>query len=208
MTTSQRAAEGLISSVLRRQSRGLHPRVEPRPRRAPATRPTAALLVMDVEREVPDRRPGEVVDRAAEAVVAARQVGMMVVFVRAAPRAGDDSAGHPDLAPLLGEPIVTTRRVSAFSGTDLEVLMRVRRARSLVLCGIATSGVVLSTLRAAADLDFELTVLRDACADADPEVHRILLDKVFPQQAEVIDVATWATGLTGHVVVFPGRISS
>ena len=51
---------------------------------------------------------------------------------------------------------------------------------------------MLSTLRAAADLDYRLTVLRDACADADEEVHRVLLDKVFPRQAEVVDVAAWA----------------
>jgi nicotinamidase-related amidase len=62
---------------------------------------------------------------------------------------------------------------------------------------------VLSTLRAAADLDFELTVLRDACADADPEVHRVLLDKVFPRQAEVVDVAAWAAGLADEAAA-PG----
>jgi len=38
-------------------------------------------------------------------------------------------------------------------------------------------------------------VLRDACADADREVHRVLLDKVFPRQAEVVDVAEWASAL-------------
>jgi nicotinamidase-related amidase len=59
---------------------------------------------------------------------------------------------------------------------------------------------VLSTLRAAADLDFELTVLRDACADTDPEVHRVLLDKVFPRQARVIDAAAWAAGLAHQTV--------
>ena len=59
----------------------------------------------------------------------------------------------------------------------------VPRADSLVLTGIATSGVVLSTLRQAADLDYGLTVLVDACADADPEVHRVLTEKVFPRQA-------------------------
>ena len=58
---------------------------------------------------------------------------------------------------------------------------------SLVLAGISTSGVVLSTLRQAADLDFGLSVLRDACADADEEVHRVLCEKVFPRQAEVLD---------------------
>jgi len=65
-----------------------------------------------------------------------------------------------------------------------------------VLCGIATSGVVLSTLRQAADLDYRLTVLRDACADAEAEVHRVLTEKVFPRQADVVDVAHWAAAPT------------
>jgi len=63
--------------------------------------------------------------------------------------------------------------------------------RTLVLAGIATSGVVLSTLRQAADLDYGLVVLRDACADADEEVHRVLLDKVFARQADVLTVDEW-----------------
>ena len=62
--------------------------------------------------------------------------------------------------------------------------------------GIATSGVVLSTLRQAADLDYRLTVLRDACADADAEVHRVLTEKVFPRQADVVDVAHWVAAPT------------
>jgi nicotinamidase-related amidase len=203
---------------MREQSRALHAGVQSHRDREPMTESTTALLVMDVQRGIADRHPGDVVDRAAEAVRAARDAGMVVIFVRVAFRPGhpevsrhnrtfaalreaagamleDDTVIHPALAPLPGEPIVTKRRVSAFAGSDLDVLLRAREARSLVLCGIATSGVVLSTLRAAADLDFELTVLRDACADADPEVHRVLLDKVFPRQADVIDVAAWAAGL-------------
>jgi nicotinamidase-related amidase len=50
----------------------------------------------------------------------------------------------------------------------------------------------LSTLRQAADLDYGLIVLADACLDADPEVHRVLTEKVFPRQAEVSTVAQWA----------------
>src|SRR5215472_9808442 len=50
----------------------------------------------------------------------------------------------------------------------------------LVLAGIATSGVVLSILRQAAELDYRLTVLADGCLDADPEVHKVLLGKEFP----------------------------
>ena len=61
----------------------------------------------------------------------------------------------------------------------------------LVLTGIATSGVVLSTLREAADKDYRITVLSDCCADRDEEVHRVLTTKVFPNQADVLTVAEW-----------------
>jgi nicotinamidase-related amidase len=81
--------------------------------------------------------------------------------------------------------------VSAFAGSDLDVVLRGLGAGTLVLAGIATSGVVLSTLRQAADLDYRLIVLADACLDADPEVHRVLTEKVFPRQAEVSTVAQW-----------------
>ena len=90
---------------------------------------------------------------------------------------------------------MTKRRISAFTGSDLEVLLRGYGASSLVLAGVATSGVVLSTVRQAADLDFELMVLSDACADRDPEVHTVLTEKVFPKQATVLTVADWTTSL-------------
>jgi nicotinamidase-related amidase len=218
MTRSQRAADGMLTSMVRQYTRRLHPHVHSHHDREPMTDSAAVLLVMDVQRGIADRyRDTDVVDRAAAAVGAARDAGVPVIFVRVAFRPGhpevsvrnrrfaalrvagglleDDSAIDPALSPLPGDPIVTKRRVSAFAGSDLDVLLRALGARSLVLCGIATSGVVLSTLRAASDLDFELVVLRDACADADPDVHRVLLDKVFPTQADVIDVAAWAASL-------------
>ena len=81
------------------------------------------------------------------------------------------------------------RRVSAFAGSDVGVILRAGQTDHLVLTGIATSGVVLSTLRQAADLDFGLAVLADGCLGSDPEVHRVLTDKVFPRQADVTTVA-------------------
>jgi nicotinamidase-related amidase len=90
---------------------------------------------------------------------------------------------------------VTKLRVSAFAGSDLEVVLRSGGIDSLVLAGIATSGVVLSTLRQAADLDYELTVLADGCLDGDPEVHRVLTEKVFPRQADVVSIADWVASL-------------
>jgi nicotinamidase-related amidase len=61
----------------------------------------------------------------------------------------------------------------------------------LVRVGFCPSGVVLSTVREAADLDYRITVLADLCLDADEEVHRVLTEKVFPRQATVIDSTQW-----------------
>jgi len=82
--------------------------------------------------------------------------------------------------------VVRKTRVGAFSTTDLDQQLRDRGIDTLVLGGISTSGVVLSTLRDAADRDYRLLVLADLCADGDPEVHRVLLEKVFPRQADVV----------------------
>lgn len=185
--------------------------------RGPAAQ-TQALLVMDVQNGVVGRfaeQAGPFLDTLAGAVAAARAAQVPVVYVRVAFRQGmpevsrrnrtfsalagsggfgesDAATGvHPAVAPRSGDVVVTKRRVSAFSGSDLDVVLRSLDVGSLVLTGIATSGVVLSTLRQAADLDFSLTVLADGCVDADPEVHRVLLEKVFPRQAEVVTAAEW-----------------
>ena len=175
------------------------------------------LLVMDVQRGIVDRFPDDAgyLSRVSAAVTAARAAGIPVIYVAVGFRPGHPevsarnksfstvaSAGrfaegdpaaeiHPAVAPAAGDLVVTKRRVSAFAGSDLDVLLRGLGAGTLVLSGIATSGVVLSTLRQAADLDYRLVVLADACLDADPEVHRVLIEKVFPRQADVLTVAQW-----------------
>lgn len=97
------------------------------------------------------------------------------------------------VAPSPLDIIVTKKRFSAFTGSDLEVILRSLNVNHIVLAGISTSGVVLSTLREAADKDFRITVLSDCCTDADEEVHRVLTTKVFPRQASVITAAEWIT---------------
>jgi nicotinamidase-related amidase len=154
-----------------------------------------------------------------QAAAAARMHGVQVIYVRVALRADfpavnpnnktffaaaksgamtdtDESTQiHSSVQPQPGEPIVTKRRVSAFTGNDLEVILRARQIDTLILSGIATSGVVLSTLREAADKDYSLKVLADACIDSDPEVHRVLTEKVFPRQADVMTTAAWIDSL-------------
>ena len=87
----------------------------------------------------------------------------------------------PRIAPAEGELVVRKKRVGAFSTTDLREQLDARGIDTLVLAGVATSGVVLSTVRDAADRDYRLVVLEDGCWDSDPEVHRVLTGKVFPR---------------------------
>jgi nicotinamidase-related amidase len=107
----------------------------------------------------------------------------------AAGRLQQQSAGaalHAQLHTVAARDIhVTKRRVGAFFGTDLQVVLSGLQTRHLVLLGVRTAGCVLSTVRHAADADFAISVVEDCCADADEEAHSVLLRKVFPWQAEV-----------------------
>ena len=95
----------------------------------------------------------------------------------------------PALAPVENEIVITKHRVSAFTGTDLAMILRVNDLDTLVLFGIATSGVVLSTLLEACDADFRLAVIKDCCADLDPGLHDTLIEKLFPLRATVLSAA-------------------
>jgi len=93
------------------------------------------------------------------------------------------------IAPHDGDIIVRKTRVGAFSTTDLAQQLADRGVDTLILAGISTSGVVLSTVRDGADRDYALYVLSDATADRDASVHACLMEQVFPRQATVITVA-------------------
>lgn len=178
-----------------------------------------ALLVMDVQKGIVGRvQDDQYLPRLAQAVKAARTMGIPIIHVVLGFRVGNpernernksfgalppnvftesdpNAAIHPDVEPQPGETVVTKKRVSAFAGSDLELILRAGDIDHLVLTGIATSGVVLSTLRQAADLDYRLTVLSDGCADPDPELHQVLTAKLFPRQADVITVDYWTESL-------------
>ena len=182
---------------------------------APAIDKSAtAVLLMDFQNGIvgfaPEKDRAQLMDNAAAVLAGARKAGLPVFFIVVRFK-----EGHPEIsernksfsllkkagrlvegtpaaevdarvAPAAGELVVTKVRVGAFSTTPLETLLRARGVNSLVLLGIATSGVVLSTVRWAADMDYALTVISDACADANPEVHRVLTENVFPMQANVV----------------------
>jgi nicotinamidase-related amidase len=175
-----------------------------------------ALLVMDYQPGILGRLPdaAELLERASGAIATARSRGVHVGYVRVAfadadydaipstnkgftaAAAGrgmhaDDPATaiHDAVAPEAGDIVVRKTRVGAFGTTDLDEQLRGRGVDTLVLAGISTSGVLLSTVRDAHDRDYRLFVLADASADTDPEVHEFLIGRVFPKQAEVIGVA-------------------
>ncbi len=173
-----------------------------------------AVLVMDYQNDITGSLPEDVrvplLRRTAEIIREARRANIPVIYVavrfregypeidvhnrlfralKASGRLREGTPGaeiDPHVAPLPGEVVVTKRRVGAFSATDLETVLRSGNINTIVLCGITTSGVVLSTVRSAADLDYSIVVVSDACADRDPEVHQILMDRVFPWQAAVV----------------------
>lgn len=93
---------------------------------------------------------------------------------------------HPAVRPLDHEPVVGKHRVNAMFCTDLEVILRGRDVHTLILLGYATSGVILSTTRYAADADYRLVVVEDCCADTDAQVHDFLCARILPRQADVV----------------------
>ena len=96
---------------------------------------------------------------------------------------------HPAMEARPDEPVVAKSRISAFEGTDLKVLLRSKDIDTLVLFGIITSGVVLSTALEAMDQDYRVLIVRDACVDSDPELHACLLDRLLAKRTDVITTA-------------------
>lgn len=181
----------------------------------------SALLVMDVQRDivaVADDGSGYL-PRLRRAIDGARAADIPVIYVVISLRPGFPEVGtrnralaaiaraglyvegdpgteiHPEVAPMPGDVVVAKRRASAFSGSDLDVVLRSRGIDSLVLTGIATSAVVLYTLCQANDADFGLTVLSDGCLDIDPEVHGFLTERLFPQWADVVTIDDWLNAI-------------
>jgi nicotinamidase-related amidase len=184
-------------------------------------RSRSAILIMDYQAAVvagfaTDQEA--LIKRAAQVLTDARRAGLKIIYIvvnfrpgypEVSPRnvnfnavrqsgrfiAEAGTEVHPGVAPQPGDITVVKHRVGGFPGTDLDMILRSNDIETLVMFGIATSGVVLSTLRHAADADYRLLVLKDCCSDRDAEVHRVLVDKVFPRQATVITAAEFLQAL-------------
>ena len=104
---------------------------------------------------------------------------------------------HASVKPIEGEVVVGKHRVNALFGTDLDMTLRANNIETLIMLGYATSGVVLSTTRYAADADYRLYIVEDCCSDQDPEVHDFLTQRIFPRQADVVNSQSVIEALAG-----------
>lgn len=186
----------------------------------------AAILAMDCQKAlvgfyVKDQHA--FLERCASILNAARAARMTVIHIKVGFRPGlpeissrnvifgalknspqhqetfmtDKGDVHPALGPKEGDIVVTKHRVSAFAGTDLGQILRAGEIETMVLFGIATSGVVLSTLVDAFDEDYRLVVVKDCCVDPDEALHEALVERCFPKRGAVVTAAQIVSALGG-----------
>jgi nicotinamidase-related amidase len=156
-------------------------------------RDKAVVLIMDFQQRIVQNvasEPDSVVGNAAQVLQAARQAGVPVIYVVHRGGAFADYAPdveiHEGVTPAEGETVITKVRPGPFSTTALDVSLREMGRDTLIVMGVATSGCVLSAVRWATDINYKFVVVADACSDADPEVHRVLTEKVYPRQGTVM----------------------
>ncbi|HLX11161.1 MAG TPA: hydrolase [Thermoanaerobaculia bacterium] len=183
-----------------------------------------ALVLIDLQhgvvaRQTAPRPATEVVHACSRLVAAAHHLGVLVVKVRvtfAPDRANalrqDVDQGLPpapppgwdelveEMQPAEGEVVVTKRQWGAFYGTNLDLELRRRGRRTLVLGGISTNFGVESTARDAWERNYQLILVEDAMAALDAEAHRFAVTRIFPRLGRVCTVAdvlaAWAADAT------------
>jgi nicotinamidase-related amidase len=179
---------------------------------APIDPGTTALLVMDYQNGLFERveNPAALLAGAKDAIARVRAAGGTIGYVRVGFADGEAPGGmmgqrigkelaqtafhadapttqiHDEIAPQDGDIVVRKTRVGPFGTTDLHEQLESRGIDTLILAGISTSGVVLSTVRDGHDRDYRLIVVSDLCADPEPDVHTFLIERIFPRQADVI----------------------
>jgi len=178
----------------------------------------SALLILDFQVGIGDQPYAKsAAQRAAAALKGGRRAGLPVVFSKVKFREGYRDIADcnkafalikrknlfpPDASKLISilqpehdEIVVDKDRFCAFSGNDLKEVLRAGSINHLVMAGVSTSGVILSTFTIAADEDYGITILSDACADPKASLHQELMTNLFPRSAKVLTVDQWLASL-------------
>lgn len=167
---------------------------------------TTALVLIDLQEgivslPVKPRTGGEVAANARRLLERFRQGGGTVILVRVAfadekerlnltvdtPAPGRPGRGEllPEIGPRPGDIVITKRQWGAFYGTDLDLQLRRRAIRTIVLGGIATNFGVESTARDAYERGYEQVFVEDAMSSVSEEGHRFAIGTVFPRIGRV-----------------------
>jgi nicotinamidase-related amidase len=95
----------------------------------------------------------------------------------------------PELGQQANEPLIIGHRVSVFFGTDLHARLSAQGINTLIMVGIASTGVMLSSVAYASDADFQLFTVKDCCYDPDQVVHDHLFSTAFESRTTVLSLA-------------------
>jgi nicotinamidase-related amidase len=185
----------------------------------------SAILIMDYQSFIVGHYvadAGALTGCAATVLQRARTAGMLVIHVEVKFRPGFPEANprhqtvaqlkaavaagilkdehwhiHPAVRPQEVDIVVAKHRVSAFFGSDLDLILRSNGIDTRILLGVVTGGVTLATLLDAFDADYRVIVLKDLCRDEDPAVHECLVEKILPRYSTVITSAEFLAEV-GH----------
>jgi nicotinamidase-related amidase len=164
-----------------------------------------ALLIIDIQQfyfpdgSSPLVNPEEASLNAGKILNLFREKELPIIHIRHNARSGADI--HPNVAPRMGEKVISKNEANSFNGTELVDYLRENNITNLVICGMMTHMCVEATTRAAYDLGFECTVIQDACTTKDlkygdaivkaQDVHLSTLSTLSGTYATVIDAETW-----------------
>jgi len=176
---------------------------------------TTALVLIDLQKGIVARPtqpyPSDAVIRQCNVLITHfRQAGAPIVFTRVGWSAGlqdlppqtVDQRSLPDtpppaefteLVPELttdpGDVQILKHQWGAFYGTDLDLQLRRRHVKTIVLGGISTNFGVESTGRDAWERNYELLFVEDAMASAGAEMHQFAIKNIFPRIGRVMSTA-------------------
>ena len=170
---------------------------------------TTALVLIDLQHGIVPHAGGprsgdEVVATAKTLAARFRKAGAPVVLVHVGftpetlPSLNADRPSLPPegTPPAFSEPLPNLRQPGdivvlkhhwgAFTGTDLDLQLRRRGVRTVVIAGISTNMGVESTARSAWELSYDVVIAEDACASRSAELHGFAIEQIFPLFSRVV----------------------